>query len=550
MVQQIHEILCIIIKLYATAEVEGTLLPTSLFYDIAKFTETLQTVFTSLKTQQSMGKIKWLLKQASFSSRLQTCNFELNHSLEKFRVQLAGSMVSQMSQMHRDAQQQHEELLALLAAHPDLSNSDCSSVTGTILSLSNSSSSLSLLPPSPKIFYGRESELEKVINILIQDSARIALLGAGGMGKTSLAAAALHSSQVEVKYSQRYFIRCHSAPTCSELVSSIADHIGVEKGANLSKKILHHFTHAPACLLVLDNFETAWESLNSRPSVEEFLSLLTDIPHLGLMITLRGSERPSKVKWSRPFLTPLSPLSGTAAFQTFMDVADDAHDTDSVKQLLDLTGNLPLAVSLIAAVAATEGCEEALSRWKFESTQMLSDGYDQRSSLDISIMLSFTSPRMTSGAQDLLSILSMLPNGFTDTDLVQSKLPIRSILACKAVLIQTSLAYVDGDQRVKVLVPIREHILRAHPPTAELKLHLREHFHGILSLWEQFLNLNGADIMPKLSPNLGNLHSVLLDALGTESPDSIRSIESILSLNKFYDRTTTQPSPLMEHLRS
>jgi hypothetical protein len=85
---------------------------------------------------------------------------------------------------------------------------------------------------------------------------------------------------------------------------------------------------------------------------------------------------------------------------------------------LELTGNLPLAVSLIASVAGAEGCDSALARWRFESTRMLSDGYDKRSSLDISIMLSFTSSRMTPGAQDLLSILSMLPDGFTDADLL------------------------------------------------------------------------------------------------------------------------------------
>jgi hypothetical protein len=47
---------------------------------------------------------------------------------------------------------------------------------------------------------------------------------------------------------------------------------------------------------------------------------------------------------------------------------------------------------------------------------------------------------MTQGAQELLSILSMLPDGLTDADLVQAKLPIIDILACKTTLIQISLA--------------------------------------------------------------------------------------------------------------
>ncbi|KAJ7271261.1 P-loop containing nucleoside triphosphate hydrolase protein, partial [Mycena rebaudengoi] len=357
-------------------------------------------------------------------------------------------------------------------------------MAGTLASLKNNSSgSFGLLPPCPQIFNGRESELQNVVNILIQDSAHIAILGAGGMGKTSLAAVALHNPQVEAKYSHQYFVPCHSSPTCSELAVTIADHIGLEKGSNMAKKVAHYFAHAPPSLLVLDNLETPWEALSARSEVEEFLSLLTDVPHLGLMITLRGAERPSKVKWTRPFLAPLEPLSNVAARQTFIEVADDDHDDASIKELLELTGNLPLAVSLIASVAGSEGGAQALSRWKLESTQMLSDGYDQRSSLDISIMLSYTSSRMTPGAQELLSILSMLPDGLADADLVQAKLPILDILACKATLIQTALAFVGQDQHLKVLVPIQEHILSIHPPQNTLKLKLREHFHQILDLW-------------------------------------------------------------------
>ncbi|KAJ7264353.1 hypothetical protein C8J57DRAFT_1069977, partial [Mycena rebaudengoi] len=404
------------------------------------------------------------------------------------------------------------------------------------------------LPPSPQIFHGREAELQDVVNILIQDSAHIAILSAGGMGKTILATAALHNPQVEAKYSHRYFVPCHSSLTCTELAATIADYIGLEKGSNMANKIAHHFAHAPPSLLILDNLETPWESLSSRSEVEEFLSLLTDVSHLGLMITLRGAERPSKVKWTKPFLAPLKPLSNVAAQQTFYAVADDGHDDASVIKLLELTGNLPLAVSLIASVADSEGCAQALSRWKLESTRMLSDGYDQRSSLDISIMLSYTSSRMTPGAQDLLSILSLLPDGLADPDLVQAKLPIPDILACKATLIQTALAFVGQDQHLKVLVPIREHILHIHPPKDALKLKLRKHFHQVLDLWNQFKDFNVADILPQISRNLGNCNSVLHDGLGPEVADIVQNFRSILFLNHFYNRVHNTYSPLLLQL--
>jgi ABC-type iron transport system FetAB ATPase subunit len=144
-----------------------------------------------------------------------------------------------------------------------------------------------MLPSHPHIFHGRDSELQKVVNILIHESPRIAILGAGGMGKTSLATAALHHPDVVAKYPTRYFVPCESAPTCAELVVAIANYVGVPKGSGLLKKVVLHLTQAPPSLLVLDNFETPWEAGISRPEVEEFLSLLADIGHLGLIVSLQ-----------------------------------------------------------------------------------------------------------------------------------------------------------------------------------------------------------------------------------------------------------------------
>ncbi|KAJ7869969.1 P-loop containing nucleoside triphosphate hydrolase protein, partial [Mycena leptocephala] len=339
--------------------------------------------------------------------------------------------------------------------------------------------SLAILPASPKIFYGRESELQEIRGILARDSARVVVLGPGGMGKTSLTLALLHDPSMVSNYVHRYFVPCHSAATCSQLVSNTASHIGVEQGPNLARRIIHHFSRNPSSLLILDNLETPWEPLNSRPDVEEFLSLLADVSHLAILITMRGAERPGKVKWTRPCPLPLKPLSAAPALQTFIDIAGDSHDMAIVQQLIDLTGNLPLAVSLIANVASYEGCDVALSRWKTESTRLLSDGYDKTSSLEISIMLSLSSARMTSEAQKLLSLLSMLPDGLSDAELVQSKLPISSILRCKATLIRTSLAYADHEQRLKVLVPIREYVDNVYPSSPELRFALRTYFHKL-----------------------------------------------------------------------
>jgi hypothetical protein len=175
---------------------------------------------------------------------------------------------------------------------------------------------------------------------------------------------------------------------------------------------------------------------------------------------MRGAERPAKVRWTRPFLPPLNPLSYEAACQTFFDITDESSDDADVQELLRLTNHLPLAVSLIANLASFEGSETVLRRWKNESTTLLSEGQDKRSNLDISIMLSLSSPRIQSvpGAHELMQIVSLLPDGVSNSELMQIALPIRDVLKCKAALIRTSVAYLDREERLKILVPIREYV--------------------------------------------------------------------------------------------
>ncbi|KAJ7336861.1 hypothetical protein DFH08DRAFT_706053 [Mycena albidolilacea] len=387
--------------------------------------------------------------------------------------------------------------------------------------------------PYPQIFHGHDVELQEIVALLQQDSARIAVLGPGGMGKTSLAVAVLHHGDVEAKFANRFFIPCHST-ACNDLVSSIASHVGVAQGPDLARQLIRHLSQAPLpALLVLDNFETPWESMFSRPDVEKFLALLTDIHNLALIVIMRGAERPKGVRWTRLFLRPLASLDDSAATETFFAIVDDVDNQSRVPELLHLTGNLPLAINLIAHVATYEGCDATLTRWNNESTRILSDSYDKKSNLDISIMLSLSSARMTPQAHDLASILSMLPDGLSDADLIHSHLPIENTLPAKATLIRISLAYIGRNERLCILVPIREHICATHPPSAALKFPLRQYFRDLVDLWK-FKLVTSPDTVSKISVNLGNLNSLMEDGLREDAPDILATVARILMLNDFY----------------
>jgi Cdc6-like AAA superfamily ATPase len=142
-----------------------------------------------------------------------------------------------------------------------------------------------MLPSEPKIFHGRESELEDILQLFNQETPRIAILGAGGMGKTSLARAVLHHTYITAKFEQhRVFVACDAAATKVELAALIGAHLGLKPGQDLTQAVVQHFSHSPPSLLILDNLESLWESRELRTDIEEFLSLLTDVGHLALMV--------------------------------------------------------------------------------------------------------------------------------------------------------------------------------------------------------------------------------------------------------------------------
>ncbi|KAJ6482784.1 P-loop containing nucleoside triphosphate hydrolase protein, partial [Mycena sanguinolenta] len=310
-------------------------------------------------------------------------------------------------------------------------------------------------PSSPKIFYGRETELVDIMKMLSQEAPRIAILGGGGMGKTSLARAALHHSGTFIRFEQRFFVSAEPATMSIELAALIGLHIGLNPGKDVTKPVVQYFVKHSSCLLILDNMETVWEPIWSWSAVEEFLSLLSDVQHLALILTMRGAERPAKVRWTHPFLRPLQPLSYDAAQQTFMDITDNSHSIEDFNRLLSITDNMPLAVDLLAHLVDYEGLKSVLAQWETDKTSMLSVGYDRKSNFDTSISLSLLSPRITSDSKELLSLLSILPNGLSDAELVQSELPIPNILSCKATLLATSLAYQSSNKRLLVLMPVR-----------------------------------------------------------------------------------------------
>ncbi|KAJ6457683.1 hypothetical protein C8R45DRAFT_880271 [Mycena sanguinolenta] len=545
--EDIHYVLCILMNLSSHSEDIESVEMLSL---IAQFAVTLQKMESCLRVQQEMGTIRRLFKQSELTSQLDNCEKESKEALECFKMKQGVLMTSAIVELNNDNEKRQQQLLELIATE-GRSVDNISSIGRN--SLNTSSGLFSLLPASPKIFHGRDSELEDIVNSLLASPARVAILGPGGMGKTTLAVAALHNGKIMEKFGIRHFIPCDSAYTKDSLVATVASNLGLEAAQGSIRHVIHHLSTSPPCLVVLDNFEAPWEEVHGRAKVEEFLSLLTDIPHVALLITMRGAERPGKVQWTRPFLRPLMPLPSDAARKTFIDIVEEIPNDQEINQLLEITDNIPLAVQLVATIADSEGYQATLDRWNVEKTALLSAGYDKRSNLEISIMLSLSSPRMSSmpHAADLLSLMSLLSDGIADLDLAQSKPPIPEIRQCRALLIRTSLAYIDHAGRLRVLGPIRDYIGSTRPPSPPLVRPIRRHLVELLRIRKTFMRSKSqsvGNLTPRLVSNLGNLHNVLLHGLESDPADLRDTILGILLLSRLNSVMTRGLCPLMLRL--
>ncbi|KAJ7094804.1 hypothetical protein C8R44DRAFT_951432 [Mycena epipterygia] len=499
LMENVHELLYAVVNLQVKAGTPSSLPPATLSA-FGELTETLYKVYVFMEGQQEGNKIKHFFCQSEMKTLLNDCHIGLQQVFDMYKMEGAINLHGNIVEMQKETERIHKELLETI--------SNSSNIHHWANSLHNSSNSISMLPAQPKIFHGRESELKDIVGILHQDSARISILGAGGMGKTSLAKAALHHPDIVSKYQNQFFVATDSATTSIELAALIGLHIGLKPGNDFRKPVVHYFSNKGPSLLVLDNL---WEPIESRGGVEELLSSLTDVSHLALM-----AKRPAKVRWTRPFLQPLDPLSDDAARQTFVAIAEDFHNSKDITKLLSLTDNMPLAVDLIAHLVDHEGCDNVLAHWETQKTSLLSSGHDRKSNLDISITVSLSSPRLTSGAKDLLSLLSILPDGLSEAQLIQTNLPIDNVLECKSILLRTSLAYEDGRKRLKSLVPIREHMQQFYPAPPPL-IHQVQKLE-VLFIVEAFNSWilqcidNHEQLIPQAITYLGQFNDLLLDS--------------------------------------
>ncbi|MDV3351637.1 NB-ARC domain-containing protein [Leptothoe sp. LEGE 181152] len=203
-------------------------------------------------------------------------------------------------------------------------------------------------------FHGRNDELAKLKNAILTDKCRlVAILGLGGIGKTSLAAKLAQT--VSSDFDVVIWRSVRNAPSLKHLLKEMVPFVSQQQDMAPTTERLFHWLRSRRCLIILDNVETLLESGQSgqyRTGYEDYGDLLRrfgETTHRScLMITSR--EKPSEigVLESNQLLTRSFQLGGSAeAAQAIVEAKGLLGTPETIQQFCQRYGNNPLAIKIV-----------------------------------------------------------------------------------------------------------------------------------------------------------------------------------------------------------
>ncbi|KAF5346676.1 hypothetical protein D9758_013188 [Tetrapyrgos nigripes] len=231
-------------------------------------------------------------------------------------------------------------------------------------------------PQAPAVFTGRSNVVDEAIKMLSETSqVHIAILGAGGIGKTSVALHIMENPLIEDKFAGRcYFIPCEILADATILIQGLVQAIGLQvtQGKGPLGVLLDYLKGSQEVLFILDNFETPWNS-NTQIEVKNLIEKICSVKPVSVIVTMRGTDGPGQIKWHKlGSQSGLPPLELGPAKKAFCSFSSDGNysikeDDSILEKLLIQMDGMPLAIMLIAQHAKELPLNDLMEMWNIEN---------------------------------------------------------------------------------------------------------------------------------------------------------------------------------------
>jgi tetratricopeptide (TPR) repeat protein len=336
-------------------------------------------------------------------------------------------------------------------------------------------------PPPPRACFGREDLIEKIVG-LAENLTPVALIGAGGIGKTSIALTTLHDNRVKQRFGEnRRFIRCDQFPASrTHFLSRLSKVIGagVENPEDLTP--LRPFLSSREMLVVLDNAESVLDPQETGArEIYAVMEELSQFKTIWLCITSRIATVP---RHCQRLLIPT--LSMEAACNLFYGIYNDGGRSDIIDNLLQRLDFHALSVQLLATTASHNmwDYDQLAQEWDARRTRVLRTDYNE--SLAATIELSFASPTFRDlgpNARDLLGVIAFFPQGINgkNLDRLFPMIPDRKNIFDKLCVL--SLTY-RSNGFTTMLAPLRDYLCSKDPTSSLLLRATKERYLRRLSV--------------------------------------------------------------------
>ena len=232
-----------------------------------------------------------------------------------------------------------------------------------------------LPPPPPGACFGRDDLIENVVG-LAENLNTIALIGAGGIGKTAIALTVLHHDRIKERFGDdRRFIRCDQFPALPAHFLSRLSKVtgaGVENPEDLTP--LRPFLSSREMIIFPDNAESVLDPQGM--GAREIYAIVEELSHfktICLCLTSRISTVPRYCK--RPVIPMLSMES---ACDIFYGICDNGSRSDVVNNLLKRLDFHALSITLLATTASYNmwDYDRLAQEWDMHRVHVLRTAYN------------------------------------------------------------------------------------------------------------------------------------------------------------------------------